>query len=59
MNTNRNEIQITNTPDGDFIYLGIQKYFQSVPFNHLGDRDKVLIDTGIDGFKFFKSSNRV
>ena len=59
MNTNRKEIQITNIPDGEFIYLGIQKYFHSVPFSYLGDREEVLIDVGIDGLKLFKSSNRV
>ena len=59
MSTNRKEIQITNIPDGEFIYLGIQKYLQSVPFNYLGDRREVLIDIGINSLKLFKSSNRV
>ena len=39
------------------MYLGIQKYFHSVSFNHLEYREEVLIE--IHGLKLFKSSNRV
>ena len=59
MSTNRKEIQISNISGEELTYLGSQKYFQSVPFHYLEDREEVLIDIGIDGLKLLNISNGV
>lgn len=59
LNTSKENIHISKIPDGEFLYLGIQKYFLSSSFEFLDGKDEVSIDVGVDGLKLFKSSNRV
>ncbi|XP_050324473.1 uncharacterized protein LOC126755787 [Bactrocera neohumeralis] len=59
LNTSKEKINITEMQDGEFLYLGIQNYFVSSPFNYLEGKNEVYLDIGVDGLKLYKSSNRV